>query len=232
MLIGGQALKVWVDLYEVTLPAQFAYVSSDVEFLAESAASVDAVRVLARALGGTAIFPKRRGALTALVGRAVKLVGDDALFNVDVLHRVFGADESVRARAVVLRVPEATFRVMHPLDVLKSRLDDLHGLPEKQNELGKAQLRAAIDMARAFQREAAATVTGGRARRPVTLRYASFIEGLATGDAGKKVAVRHKIHVADAIDVPNREFKERKLPQLARWMSPERRKALGLGAPT
>lgn len=197
--------------------------------------SVDAVRVLARALGGTAIFPKRRGALTALVGRAVKLIGDDALFNVAVLHRVFGADDSVRARAVVLRVPEATFRVMHPLDVLKSRLDNLHGLPEKQNELGKAQLRAAIDMARAFQREAAATVTAGRARPPVTLRYASFIEGLATGDAGKKVAVRHKIHVADAIEpsaVPNREFKERKLPRLARWMSTERRNALGLGAPT
>ncbi len=65
----------------------------------------------------------------------------------------------------------------------------------------------------------------------MTLRYASFIEGLATGDAGKRVAARHKIHVADAIEpspVPNREFKERKLPQLARWMSPERRKALGL----
>lgn len=69
VLIGGQALKVWVDRYEVTLPAQLAYVSSDVDFLAESAASVDAVRLLARALEGRAIFPKRRAARTALVGQ-------------------------------------------------------------------------------------------------------------------------------------------------------------------
>ncbi len=235
VLVGGQALKVWVDRYEVVLPERFAFVSSDVDFLAESAASVDAVRGLARALGGRAIFPKRRGALTALVGQAVKVLDDDEVFNVDVLHRIFGADDGVRARAVELRLPEATFRVMHPLDVLKSRLDNLYGLPEKQNDLGKAQLRAAIEMVRGFQRDAIATVTAARGRRPVTLRFASFIEGLATGDAGKKVAARHEIHVADAIEpsaVPNREFRERKLPRLARWMSPERRKMLGLGAPT
>ncbi len=226
ILVGGQALKVWVDRYEVTLPSRFTYVSSDVDFLAESAADREAVRGLARALGGRAIFPRRRGALTALVGQAIKVVDDDEIFNVDVLHRVFGADEGVRARAVVLRLSEMTVRVMHPLDVLKSRLDNLYGLAEKQNDLGKAQLRAAIEMARAFQRDAAATMVTGRARRPVTLRFASFIEELATGDAGKKVATRYAIHVADAIEpsaVPNREFREQKLPRLARWMSPERR---------
>jgi hypothetical protein len=231
VLVGGQALKVWMDRYGVKLPAKIPYVSRDVDFLAESAADAEAVRRLARALGGRAVFPKRRAALTSLVGQAVKDISEDEVFNVDVLHRVFGAEDDLRARAVELRLPQVKLRVMHPLDVLKSRLDNLSGLTEKQNELGKAQLRASIGVARAFQREAAATENTPRARRPATLRYAAFIERLAVGSAGKKVAARYEIHVADAIEpdaVPSREFRDEKLPRLARLMSDERRRELGL----
>lgn len=231
ILVGGQALKLWMDRYGVTLPAEIAYVSRDVDFLAESAADSESVRRLARALGGRAIFPRRRAALTALVGQAVKDISDDEVFNVDVVHRVYGADEGMRARTVELRFPEVTLRVMHPLDVLKSRLDNLYGLAEKQNELGEAQLRAAIEVGRAFQREAAARENKPRARRPATLRYASFIERLALGDAGKKVVVRHRIYVADAIEpsaIPSREFRTAKLPRLAALLSAERRRDLGL----
>src|SRR5262249_6197850 len=82
ILVGGQALKVWMDRYGVSLPASLSYVSRDVDFLAESAAAADAVRRLARALGGHATFPKRRAALTALVGQAMKDVSVDEVFNV------------------------------------------------------------------------------------------------------------------------------------------------------
>jgi hypothetical protein len=232
VLVGGQALKVWVERYEVTLPPEFAYVSRDVDFLTESAGDADAVRRLARALGGRALFPKRRAALTALVGQAVKDLAEDEVLNVDVLHRVFGADDALRARAVEVQLEaDLSARVMHPLDVLKSRLDNLHGLREKQNELGKAQLCAAIAMARAFQREAAAAEKRVSARRPTTLRYATFIERLALSAAGKKVASRYRIHIADAIEpsaVPSREFRYKKLPTLGRLMSDARRAELGL----
>ena len=233
ILVGGQALKLWMDRYAVKMPARIAYVSRDVDFLAESSADTEAVRRLARTLGGRAIFPKRRAAITALVGQAVKEISEDEVFNVDVIHRVFGADDSVRTRAAEVSMADVTFRVMHPLDVLKSRLDNLAGLAEKQNELGKAQLQAAIAVAHAFQREAAATENKPNARRPVTLRYAGFIERLAEGTAGKKVAERYRIFVADAIDpasVPSREFRDKRLPRLAKLMSQERRRELGLSS--
>jgi hypothetical protein len=231
VLVGGQALKVWMDRYGVTMPARVSYVSRDVDFLAESASDTGAVRRLARALGGRTVFPRRRAALTALVGQAVKSISDHEVLNVDVLHRVFGADKRLRTRAVTIRLSKVELRVMHPLDVLKSRLDNLHGLREKQNELGEAQLRAAIEVARAFQREAAAVENTPRSRRPTTLRYASFVERLAISDAGRKVAARHGIHVADAVEpsaVPHDGFREKTLPRLARRMSSARRRELGL----
>ncbi|MBX3197447.1 MAG: hypothetical protein KF850_06425 [Labilithrix sp.] len=231
VLVGGQALKVWMDRYEVTLPPRIAYVSRDVDFLAASASDAASVRRLASALGGRTVFPRRRAALTALVGQAVKDLSEEEVFNVDVLHRVFGADDGVRSRAVEVRLAKVTFRVMHPLDVLKSRVDNLAGLREKQNELGEAQLRAAILVARAFQREAAASESARRTRRPTTLRYAGFIEHLALGAAGRKLARRYGLHVADAIEpgtVPSRELLSAKLPRLAKLMSAERRGELGL----
>lgn len=231
VLVGGQALKVWVEHYAIPLPAKHAYVSRDVDFLTGSAADAEVVRRLARALGGRAIFPARRAALTALVGQAVKEIGSDEVLNVDVLHRVFGADEdAVRARAVEVELgPSLTTRVMHPLDVLKSRVDNLHGLKEKQNELGRTQLEAAIAVARAFQRDSAAMEKPRAGRRSPALRYVSFIEHLALSAAGRKVATRWKIHVADSVEpgaIASRDFREKKLPQLCSLMSPGRRAEL------
>jgi len=101
---------------------------------------------------------------------------------------------------------------------------------QKRTELGKAQLASAIDVARAFQREAADTYDVSP-RRPVTLRYASFSERLAFGSAGKKVAVRYGLHVAEAIEpgaISSHEFREKKLAKLAPLMSDARRRELDL----
>jgi hypothetical protein len=233
VLVGGQSLAVWMDRYGVSMPEGFEYVSKDVDFLAASAADRESVRRLAKALGGHSVFPLQRAALTSLVGQAVKDVAEDEVFNVDVLHKMWGAKDDVRARSLVVGEAPHAYRVLHPLDVLKSRLDNLYGLKEKQNELGMAQLRAAIEVAQGFQREAAAVEKAARAKRPTTLRYVAFIEKLATDDAGKKVATRYGIHVADAVEpaaVPTKEFREKRLPQLGKLMSAARRRELSLPA--
>lgn len=232
ILIGGQSLALWMGRYDVGMPGGFSYVSKDVDFLARSAADRESVRRLADALNGQAEFPLPRAALTSLVGQAIKRVSDLEVFNVDVLHRMWGAKDGVRDRALPIGVEGVDCRVLHPLDVFKSRLDNLYGLKEKQTELGKAQLVAAIAVTQAFLRDAA-RLEPKEARRPATLRYAGFIEKLATDDAGKKVVKRYGIHVADAIEpdaVRTKEFREKMLPRLVPLMSPARRKEISGGA--
>ena len=233
VLIGGQSLATWMGRYGIAMPGGFEFVSRDVDFLAASRADKASVRRLAKALGGRAAFPPERAAFTSLIGQAIRELSDDEVFNVDVLHRMWGAEsDDVRARALHVEDGELEYVVLHPLDVLKSRLDNLHGLAEKQNDLGKAQLTAAMEVTRAFLREQAA-LEPKEAKRPTTLRYLGFIGKLATGDAGMKVAKRYGLHVADAIEpdaVRTREFREKMLPRLVRLMSPARRKEISASA--
>jgi hypothetical protein len=74
-----------------------------------------------------------------------------------------------------------------------------------------------------------ATSAGG-SRRPVGLRHLARIEALALSDAGRKVAQRYGVYVADAIDpapVAHIEpFVRKKLPQLLKLMSAARRSEL------
>lgn len=108
----------------------------------------------------------------------------------------------------------------------------LYGLVEKQDEHGIAQLRLAIAVVREFLKDMASR-EGERqdaGERPVSLRHLRRIETLALSDAGRKIAKRYDIHVADAIDpIPLlhiRSFKAKKLPQLLRLMSRERQSEL------
>jgi hypothetical protein len=133
---------------------------------------------------------------------------------------------AVRQSALEVVADGAVFRVMHPMDVLTSRLHNLYELEEKQTALGEAQLCAAMEVMRAAQREHASAQ--GEGRSPI-LGWAKAIERLARDDAGRKVAERHGIHVADAIEVEaigSPAYLTHKLPRLERMVSAERWEAL------
>jgi hypothetical protein len=225
VLVGGQALSVWIVRYGLAVPAGLPVVTRDTDFLTQSAAATASVEKFARAIGGKAILPRRLD-LTALVGQVELAVSDDAYINVDVIFRVVGLDPAkVLARAVRVELGGATtFLVMHPFDLLKSRLANLHTLREKQNDKGAAQLRLGIEVARAYLREQAARFPAaetGAGRSPVQT-LVSEIEKLALDDAGRKVAACWGIHIADAIDpalIPAGPFWTRKWPTLKTLMS-------------
>jgi hypothetical protein len=224
VMVGGQALAVWIQYYQVALPAGMVAVTVDVDFLTPSAANKHSVAKFARVLGGATFFPSWR-ALTALVGQAYRDISDDEYFNVDVICRVAGISaRRVIARAVRITIYGDPFLLMHPLHVLQSRVINLHKLHEKQNDKGKMQLRLAIDVAREFLRaEAAASASASVAtgRSPIQ-RFVSEIEQLAIEDAGRKIARRHGVHVADAIDpslIPAGPFWTKRWPGLRGLMS-------------
>jgi hypothetical protein len=223
VLVGGQALAFWVNRYGLVIPGDVVAISADTDFLAPSAADRAAVVRMADALKGVTQFPSQR-ALTALVGQAYRDINDDEFINVDVVFKVIGlSQDAIRKRAVRVEFNDTSFIVMHPLDVLHSRLANLYQIAEKQTPKGVMQLELAIDVARQFLREEARLHPRGAigARSPLQ-PFVSEIERLARKDAGRKVAKRFGLHVADAIDaslIPAGPFWERKWPGLSPLMS-------------
>jgi hypothetical protein len=234
VLVGGQALAFWADRYGLSHPdPKLPAISDDVDFLSRSAGDKEVVNRLAAAINAQVVFPNKR-ALTALVGQAIIDISEDEYINVDVIHKLVGLKgESVRKRAVKFSQGkgQSRFLVMHPLDVLHSRLANLHQLPEKQNDKGRMQLALAIDVGREFLRIAAEEtkpVEMATGRSPVQ-GYVSAIERMATEDAGRKVAKRHGLHVADAIDpylIPAGPFWTKRWPGLKKLMSTQYSEAI------
>lgn len=223
VLVGGQALAFWVVRYELVVPSGHVAISSDTDFLAGAADGRALVERMAEVIHGQALFPSRR-ALTALVGQAIRPINDDEFVNVDVIDSVIGiAHEEVRSRAVHAMADGHAFLVMHPLHVLRSRLANIYTLAEKQSVKGEMQLALAIDVAREFVRaEARDKQVHSEATRSPIQPYISEIERMALDDAGRKVAQRFGIRVADAIDpssIPAGPFWDRKWPTLATLMS-------------
>lgn len=215
VLVGGQALAFWAAHFDVAWSINMAYVSKDMDFLSPSAADFSEVHRFAKILGGYAIFPSKH-ALTALIGQAVLEISEDEYFNVDVLHKVLTGTEGVRNRAVSMQFNGKPCKVMHPMDVLASRLINLYKLEEKQTELGVSQLVMAIDVMRSYLRML--NDEGGDVRAPV-----NFVSVLSKSDAGKNVVKRWGVHVADAIDasvaIHNQNFRDIQLPRLKPFMS-------------
>jgi hypothetical protein len=228
ILIGGQALAFWSAYYDT--PAPVIAITRDVDLIGTRAD----VERLARGLDATVVYPKR-GDMTLLVGQVAKDLPGGNYLNIDVVSRVYGqlSTEIIASRAVKARSPAGNFLVLHPLDVLQGRLENVYGLPDKQDEHGIAQLNLAIEVAQRFLADIAVLEATGpdKSARPVALNHVARIERLALSDAGRKVVKRHGVHVADAIDPAPvkhiKAFMSKKLPQLLELMSPQRRADLG-----
>lgn len=224
VLVGGQSLGFWMRRFGLSLPEGVAAISHDTDFLVSSAADRGAVDRFAKAIGGSAHYPHQK-TLTSLVGQASLDLSDEEAVNVDVIHRVVGLQAGqVRERAVEAVLGKDVFLVMHPLDVLQSCLSNLHQLSDKQNPKGVMQLSIAIDVAQEFLRHQSVALGAGRtARRGPLQAYVSAIGHMAVQDAGRKVARRFGLHVADAIDpslIRAGPFWTKRWPALRKLMSP------------
>lgn len=151
LLVGGQALAFWADHLQVVLPDELTSgVTADADFIGDSTLARD----LGKRLGWKVWIPALDDA-TPQTGKVTRRLPGGAVKQVDFLSGVVGlTTKDINRRAVELRVPGiGRLRVLHPVDVLDSRIQNLHLLPEKRTASGLAQARLAVDVTRAFIRE-------------------------------------------------------------------------------
>jgi hypothetical protein len=151
LLVGGQALAFWADHLQVERPENLVSgVTADADFIGDSALAKE----LARRLGWQIWIPALDDS-TPQTGKVTHRTKSGEVKQVNFLSGVVGlTSKDLARRAIELEIPEiGQLRVIHPIDVLDSRIQNLHSLPDKRNDAGIAQARLAVDVVRAFIRQ-------------------------------------------------------------------------------
>jgi hypothetical protein len=155
LLVGGQALAFWADHLQVERPMDLVSgVTADADFIGDSFLAKE----LATRLGWKLWIPALDDA-TPQTGKVTHRTKSGAVKQVDFLSGVAGlTTKDLARRALEIEIPDiGNLRVIHPLDVLDSRIQNLHLLPEKRTHAGIAQAGLAVDVVRAFIRQEVVT---------------------------------------------------------------------------
>ncbi|MGH8296175.1 MAG: hypothetical protein ACRETZ_11880 [Steroidobacteraceae bacterium] len=148
LLVGGQALAFWADHLQVERPeALVSAVTADADFIGDAVLAT----TLGRRLGWETWIPPLDDS-SPRTGKVTRRTGDGGVKQVDFLSGVVGlTTKDLARRAIEMDIPDiGRLRVIHPLDVLDSRIQNLHLLPAKRNDAGIAQAGLAVGVARAF----------------------------------------------------------------------------------
>ncbi|HEY0682365.1 MAG TPA: hypothetical protein VGD45_08550 [Steroidobacter sp.] len=223
LLVGGQALATWALYYDVEPAGVLARaITMDADFIGGK----DVARALQQKLGEP--WKIREGTLDDAGGQVAKVyaaIPSQGVKQIDFLSGIVGLDtDRVRARATQLVLEDGSrVHVLHPLDLLESRLANLATLPSKQNAVGVAQARLAIDVVRAFIESHMAEGGDPRIVRQVLKR----IEKMALDTRLAQAAFKYDIDVLAAVPVKriaDARFHEEHWPRILRRLASKREK--------
>jgi hypothetical protein len=162
VLVGGQALALWSQIYHVVPPNELSGgISADVDFIGSLSAAKTVGRALNRSGGSWklhAVDPDDATPQTAKLSLTVK---GEGYKEIDFLGAIVGVNtDQVKTRAVEMKLRDLSkgVKIIHPLDLLASRLHNLANIPEKRDAQSVAQVRLAITIVRAFISQAHSTL--------------------------------------------------------------------------
>jgi hypothetical protein len=208
LLVGGQALAFWADHLQVERPVNLVSgVTADADFIGDSVLAKD----LARRLGWQIWIPALDDS-TPQTGKVTQRTRSGAVKQVDFLSGVVGlTTKDLARRALEIEMPNiGRLRVIHPIDVLDSRIQNLHLLPEKRTDAGIAQARLAVDVARAFIRREVVT----RDER-AGIKLLERVADIASDIAAVRVFLLYSIDPLKA--VPLEDFRTTSALHKVRW---------------
>lgn len=229
LLVGGQALAAWAVYYGIEPIGELSRaVTMDADFIGTR----EIAQRLQRTLG--APWKLRQGTLDDVgpqIAKVYATLPEEGIKQVDFLSGIVGLDTAaIRRRASELTLADGTvIHLLQPLDVLESRLRNLHALSSKRNPVGIAQARLAVEVTRAFI-EDHLTEAGD----PRTVRQAiKRIEKLALDTQLSSVAFTYNIDVLSAIPVQRiatSKFREAQWPRVLARLEAKRQKFIALEA--
>jgi len=208
LLVGGQALAFWADHLQVELPAGLiSGVTADADFIADSSLAKD----LGKRMGWKVWIPALDDS-TPQTGKVTHRTRSGEVKQVDFLSGVAGlTTKDLARRAIEMEVPDiGHLRVIHPIDVLDSRIQNLHLLPGKRTPAGIAQAQLALNVARAFIRQHV-TAHGERAG----LKLLERVADIAADIAAIRVFLLYGIDPLQAI--PLEDFRTTPALHKVRW---------------
>lgn len=229
LLVGGQSLATWAVYYGIQPIGELSRtVTTDVDFIGTSATA----QQLQRSLGQP--WKLRKGTLDDFgpqIAKVYATLPEEGIKQVDFLSGIVGLDtEAIRRRASQLTLTDGTtIQLLHPLDVLESRLRNLDALPSKRNPIGVAQARLAVNVVRSFIEKHM-----NDAGDPRTVRQAiKRVEKLTLDPRLSRVAFTYDIDVLAAIPVERigySRFREEQWPRVLARLESKRKKFAALKA--
>ena len=192
LLVGGQALALWADQLAVDPPKELLpVVTLDADFIGDS----ELAKELGERLGWKTWLPSVDDA-TPQTGKVTRRLRNGATKQVDFLSGVVGlTTKDIARRAITLEIPSiGRVRVMHPVDLLDSRIQNLHQLPDKRTPAGIAQAGLAIDVVRAYLRDVI-----GRQGERAGLKLLERVADIAGDIAGVRVFLLYAIDPLQAV---------------------------------
>jgi hypothetical protein len=212
ILVGGQALAIWANFYQAAIPAVLtAQVTRDVDFIG----TADTALIVKGGLSNKnwKLAQIKPGALSPVAAQ-LTLETESGVKEIDFLRTLVGLHTAdVRKRAVPLALPNGSVvTLLHPLDVLASRLHNLAELPDKRNEKGVAQARLAISIAGGFLRD----ILAHRTEREL-FNQIERIRIIVTNDPIAAICRQFALDVLSCVpldEIRNETFKARRWPQI------------------
>lgn len=223
LLVGGQALALWAVVYEVTPPQVLAAsISSDADFIGNAALA----RKLADALKGWNFWQPNLDDATPQTAKLSRTV-EGGIKQIDFLAGIAGLDTAaVQRRAVVITLASGVdLKVLHPLDVLESRLQNLLLIPGKRHAAGVAQAHLAVRVVNAFLTR---RIEEDASFREV-LDAIERVGQIATNKRLTSVLLDYEIDVLSAAPfekVDHTDFRMKRWPQITQSVEERRRKYL------
>jgi hypothetical protein len=210
LLVGGQALAFWAVWFKIESPAELGdKITTDADFIG----SRTNAGTLNKQLRWTMWTPSLDDS-TPQTAKLTKRVDNNGVKQIDFLHSIVGLDtKEIRKRSVAITLPPSSkISILHPVDVLTSRLKNLQHLPEKQNEVGVAQAHLAIKITSAFLGTLLATP-----HRRELLTWVEHVAGIALDKSLGNTLDRYGLDPLKSIpvgDIEVSEFKTKRWPQL------------------